>query len=360
MKNSFGNAINVSVFGESHGAGVGVLIDGIAPGIKVDEDFIAHQLTLRRPSGKISTARREPDNYVIQSGVYNGFTTGAPLCIFIPNTDTRSRDYTPDLPRPSHADFTAREKYHGFEDYRGGGHFSGRITAGLVAAGALVIPALREKGIYIGTYIKQVGQLILGGVDHDRDTLLAIAESDYGLIDEHAISMMHEVIETAASYGDSVGGVLETAVIGLPAGLGEPWFDGVESQIARAVFGIPAVKEVSFGADRISILRGSRANDQFTVKDGKIVTETNNSGGIQGGITNGMPVVFRTAIKATPSISKPQKTVNMTTLEEVELSIKGRHDPCIIPRARIVLDSVAALVVADMLTVRYGSDALTK
>ncbi len=350
----------MTVFGESHGAGVGVLIDGISPGIKVDEDFIAHQLTLRRPSGRISTARREPDNYVIQSGVYNGFTTGAPLCIFIPNTDTRSRDYTPDLPRPSHADFTAREKYHGFEDYRGGGHFSGRITAGLVAAGALVIPALREKGIYIGTYIKQIGQLILGEVDHDRDTLLAIANSNYGLTDEHAIGMMHDIIESAASDGDSVGGVLETAVTGLPAGLGEPWFDGVESQIARAVFGIPAVKEVSFGAENISVLRGSRANDQFVLKDGVIVTETNNSGGIQGGITNGMPVVFRTTVKATPSISKEQKTVNMSTHEEVGFNIKGRHDPCIVQRARIVLDSVTALVIADMLTVRYGSDALTQ
>lgn len=360
MKNSFGNAINVTVFGESHGAGVGVLIDGIAPGIKVDEDFIAHQLTLRRPSGRISTARREPDNYIIQSGVYNGFTTGAPLCIFIPNTDTRSRDYTPDLPRPSHADFTAREKYRGFEDYRGGGHFSGRITAGLVAAGALVIPALREMGIYIGTYIKQIGNFRLGDVAHDRESLLAVANSEYGLTDEYAIGMMHDIIESAAADGDSVGGVLETAVIGLPTGLGEPWFDGVESQIARAVFGIPAVKEVSFGAENISVLRGSRANDQFVMKDGAIVTETNNSGGIQGGITNGMPVVFRTTVKATPSISKEQKTVNMSTLEEVGLNIKGRHDPCIVQRARIVLDSVTALVAADMLTVRYGSDALTK
>lgn len=359
MKNSFGNAINVTVFGESHGAGVGVLIDGIAPGIKVDEDFIAHQLTLRRPSGKISTARREPDEYVIQSGVYNGFTTGAPLCIFIPNTDTRSRDYTPDLPRPSHADFTAREKYHGFEDYRGGGHFSGRITAALVAAGAIVIPALREKGIYIGTTIRQIGQLILGEIDTDSDALLAIAESDYGLTDEHAIRMMHEIIERAASAGDSVGGVLETAIVGLPTGLGEPWFDGVESQIARAVFGIPAVKSVAFGADKLALLHGSTANDQFALREGMIVTETNNSGGILGGITNGMPVIFRSTVKATPSISRTQKTVNMSTLEEVELNVRGRHDPCILPRARIVLDSVAALVVADMLTVRYGSDALT-
>lgn len=358
MKNSFGNAINVTVFGESHGAGIGVLIDGISPGIRIDGDFIAHQLTLRRPSGKISTARREPDDYVIQSGVFNGYTTGAPLCIFIPNTDARSRDYTPELPRPSHADFTAHEKYRGFEDYRGGGHFSGRVTAGLVAAGAIVIPALREKGIYIGTYIKQIGQFMLGDVEHDRETLLAIANSDHGVIDDYSIGMMRDIIESAASVGDSVGGVLETAVIGLPAGLGEPWFDGVESQIARAVFGIPAVKGVAFGADGIASLRGSRANDQFALKEGKIVTETNNSGGVQGGITNGMPVVFRTTVKATPSISKPQRTVNLSALEETELSIKGRHDPCIVHRARIVVDSVAALVVADMLVQRYGSDAL--
>lgn len=359
MKNSFGNAINITLFGESHGAGVGVLIDGIAPGIKIDEDFIAHQLTLRRPSGKISTARREPDEYVIQSGVYNGYTTGAPLCIFIPNTDTRSRDYTPELPRPSHADLTAHEKYHGFEDYRGGGHFSGRLTAALVAAGAIVIPALREKGIYIGTCINRIDRIGLSDIPTDHEGLLAVAESDYGLTDDYAVAMMKDTIELAASEGDSVGGVLETAILGLPAGLGEPWFDGVESQIASAVFGIPAVKSVAFGAKDIETMRGSRANDAFIVKDGKIVTATNNSGGIQGGITNGMPVIFRTAIKPTPSISQNQLTVNMQTLEETVLSVKGRHDPCIVPRARIVIDSVAALVVADMLTVRYGSDALT-
>ena len=358
MKNSFGNAINITLFGESHGTGVGVLIDGIAPGIKIDEDFIANQLTLRRPSGKISTARREPDKYVIQSGVFGGYTTGAPLCIFIPNTDTRSRDYTPDLPRPSHADFTAREKYHGFEDYRGGGHFSGRLTAALVAAGAIVIPALREKGIYIGTCINQIGRIGLSEVPTSKEDLLAVAESEYGLVGDYAISMMKDTIELAAKEGDSIGGVLETAIIGLPAGLGEPWFDGVESQIARAVFGIPAVKSIAFGAKDIELMRGSSANDAFTIKDGKIVTATNNSGGIQGGITNGMPVIFRTAIKPTPSISQTQMTVNMATGEETSLDIKGRHDPCIVQRARIVLDSVAALVVADMLTVRYGSDAL--
>jgi len=359
MKNSFGNAINITLFGESHGAGVGVLIDGIAPGIKIDEAFIAHQLTLRRPSGKISTARREPDEFVIQSGAYNGYTTGAPLCIFIPNTDTRSRDYTPELPRPSHADLTAHEKYHGFEDYRGGGYFSGRLTAALVAAGAIVIPALREKGIYIGTCINRIEQTAVSDIPTDREALLAVAESEFGLTDESAVAIMKDTIERAAAEGDSVGGVLETAIIGLPVGLGEPWFDGVESQIARAVFGIPAVKSVAFGAKDIETMRGSRANDAFAIKNGEIITATNNSGGIQGGITNGMPVVFRTAIKPTPSIAQIQKTVNMVTGKETEIVIKGRHDPCIVQRARIVLDSVAALVVADMLTVRYGSDALT-
>lgn len=361
MKNSFGNAINVCLFGESHGAGVGVLIDGIAPGLKVDEDFIAHQLTLRRPAGKISTARREADEYVIQSGVFNGYTTGSPLCIFIPNTDTRSRDYTPELPRPSHADFTAHEKYHGFEDYRGGGHFSGRITAGLVAAGAIVIDALREKGIYIGSRIKKIADITDDSPTvTDKDTLLTLADSSFAVLDTDAAEIMQKAAEDAASEGDSVGGVLETVILGLDAGLGEPWFDGVESQIANAVFGIPAVKGIEFGGGfGICEKRGSEANDQMCTDNDKIITETNNSGGIQGGITNGMPVVFRTAIKPTPSISKSQKTVNMSTLEEVDLSIKGRHDPCIVHRARVVVDSVAALVVADMLTQRYGSDALT-
>lgn len=360
MKNSFGNAINVTVFGESHGAGVGVLIDGICPGLKVDEEFIAHQLTLRRPAGKISTARREADEYVIQSGVWAGYTTGAPLCIFIPNADTRSRDYTPELPRPSHADFTAHEKYHGFEDYRGGGHFSGRITAGLVAAGAIAIQALREKGIYIGSRITKIADITDNSPTvTDKDTLLALADSAFAVLDPDAGEKMQKAAEAAAADCDSVGGVLETVILGLPTGLGEPWFDGVESQIANAVFGIPAVKGIEFGGGfGICEKRGSEANDQMSLKDGRIVTETNNSGGIQGGITNGMPVVFRTAIKPTPSIATIQKTVNLNTGKESEIVIKGRHDPCIVHRARVVLDSVAALVVADMLTVRYGSDAL--
>lgn len=360
MKNSFGNAINVTVFGESHGAGVGILVDGICPGLRVDEDFIAHQLTLRRPSGKISTGRREADEFVIRSGVFCGHTTGAPLCIFIPNTDTISRDYTPELPRPSHADLTAHEKYHGFEDHRGGGHFSGRITAGLVAAGAIIIDALRQKGIYIGSRITGIADITdTSPTITDKDVLLSLADSTFAVLDGEAAEKMKKAAEDAAADGDSVGGVLETVILGLPSGLGEPWFDGVESQISRAVFGIPAVKGIEFGGGfALCEKRGSEANDQFKFENGKIVTGSNNSGGIQGGITNGMPIVFRTAIKPTPSISKIQKTVNLNTLEESELVIKGRHDPCIVHRARVVLDSIAAFVVADMLTVRYGSDAL--
>ena len=360
MKNSFGNAINVTVFGESHGAGVGILVDGICPGLRVDEDFIAHQLTLRRPSGKISTGRREADEFVIRSGVFCGHTTGAPLCIFIPNTDTISRDYTPELPRPSHADLTAHEKYHGFEDHRGGGHFSGRITAGLVAAGAIIIDALRQKGIYIGSRITGIADITDNSPTiTDKDVLLSLADSTFAVLDGEAAEKMKKAAEDAAAEGDSVGGVLETVILGLPSGLGEPWFDGAESQISRAVFGIPAVKGIEFGGGfALCEKRGSEANDQFKFENGKIVTGSNNSGGIQGGITNGMPIVFRTAIKPTPSISKIQKTVNLNTLEESELVIKGRHDPCIVHRARVVLDSIAAFVVADMLTVRYGSDAL--
>ena len=360
MKNSFGNSISITVFGESHGVGVGVLIDGITPGLPVDEASISHKLALRRPSGAISTSRCEADDFVIQSGVFNGYTTGTPLCIFIPNSNIKSRDYTPDLPRPSHADLTAREKYHGFEDYRGGGHFSGRITAGLVAAGAIVTDALQKKGIFIGSRITRIADTEdKSPTASDKVTLLSLADSAFAVLDKEAGEKMKEAAEAAAADGDSVGGVLETVILGLPAGLGEPWFDGIESQISRAIFGIPAVKGIEFGGGfALSEKRGSDANDPIILNNGKILTETNNSGGICGGITNGMPVVFRTAVKPTPSIAKSQKTVDLRTQKETELSIQGRHDPCIVHRARSVIDSVTALVIADMLISRYGSDAL--
>ncbi len=363
-KNSFGQALRITLYGESHGEGVGVILDGLSAGIKVDRNFINEMLTLRRPSGKISTSRREEDEYIIQSGVFGDYTTGAPISIFIQSRDTRSRDYTPSIPRPSHADFVAHEKYHGFEDYRGGGHFSGRLTAALVAAGAIVIPALRNKGIYIATKIDRIG----GVADDDLpqlDTtslsslLLSLSSSPFPVISKAAESRMKTAIENAAAAGDSVGGVLKTVIVGAPVGLGEPWFGGVENRIADAVFGIPAVKGIEFGDGfAISDKKGSEANDAYTTDGDRIVTVTNHQGGISGGISNGSPIVFSTAIKPTPSISIPQGTVDMSTKENVLTSTTGRHDPCIVHRARVVVDSVASLVMADLFIEKYGRDAL--
>ena len=361
MKNTFGDSVCLTLFGESHGAAIGAVLDGVAPGIKVDNEFISHRLSLRRPAGAISTARREADNFKILSGVKNGYTCGTPICIMIENGDTKSGDYEAlaDLPRPSHADFTAREKYHGFEDTAGGGHFSGRITAPIVAAAALIIPALNKKGIYIGTHIRRIGDVCDRDFADYKKDILFLERENFAALDSTAREKMQAVILTAASEGDSVGGILETAVIGLPAGVGEPWFDTVEGKLAHAVFSVPAVKAIEFGGGfGLSKMRGSAANDAFKLNGGKIETETNNNGGVLGGITSGMPILFRCAVKPTPSISLPQKTVDMKTLCEKEISISGRHDPCIVQRARVVIDSVAALTVADMLAVRFGTDWL--
>lgn len=361
MKNSFGQSVTVTLFGESHGPAVGAIIDGLAPGIPVDRDFIASQLTKRRPSGKISTGRVEEDNFEILSGVYNGFTTGTPIAITIPNQNVKSGDYSDvsRLARPGHADYTAHLKYHGFEDFRGGGHFSGRLTAALVAAGAIAVSALEQKGIKIGTHIKScagISDRAFADLPADIDTLNAM---NFAVLDGDIAEAMRERIEAAASDGDSVGGVLETAVIGFPAGVGEPFFDSVESNLSHALFSIPAVKGVQFGDGfALSDMRGSIANDQFEIKDGKVVTKTNHNGGINGGITNGMPIVFSIAIKPTPSIFKTQSTIDYLKLENAELSLKGRHDPAIIHRARVVADSITALALCDMLAMRYGTDFL--
>ena len=359
MKNSMGQALTVTLFGESHGEAVGAVLDGLAPGIAVDEAFIARQLTLRRPSGKTGTARREADAFRIVSGVFAGRTTGTPLCILIPNTDTKSKDYaaTRALARPGHADYTAYCKYHGFEDYRGGGHFSGRVTAALTAAGALVLPALREKGIELGTHIARCAGVDDRAFGDPAADIRALAEMPFAVLDGDAAQKMREKIEDAAKDGDSVGGVLETAVVGMPAGVGEPWFDTVEGVLAHALFSIPAVKGVQFGAGfDMADASGSAFNDSFAVEDGKVVTKTNHNGGVNGGITNGMPIVFRTMVKPTPSIYKKQQTVDFLRAENAELQIAGRHDPAILHRARVVVDSVTALVLYDLLAVRYGTD----
>ena len=361
MKNTFGSQICVTIFGESHGPVVGAVIDGLTPGIKVDVEYIKKRMEERRPQGSISTARRERDIPQILSGVFKGYTTGTPLTLVIRNESAKSRDYESisDIPRPSHADYTAECKYHGFQDYRGGGHFSGRVTAALVAAGAIIRMALEEKGIFIGTHIarmREVSDRCFS--DYEKD-IKALDGMDFPTLSEDAGEKMQELILSAKEDGDSVGGVLESAVIGIPEGVGEPWFDTFEGVLAHALFSVPALKGIEFGAGfGFADMLGSQANDQFVNEDGKIRTSTNHNGGINGGITNGMPVVFRTVIKPTPSIFKPQASVSMKTGKATRLAISGRHDPAIIHRARAVVDAVTAIATADLITVRYGTDYL--
>ena len=357
MKNTFGQSVAVTLFGESHGEYIGAVLDGLAPGLAIDEAFIRHQLSLRRPQGKISTARVEADEFKIVSGVFNGKTTGTPLCILIPNTNTRSGDYTPNIPRPGHADYAAECKYHGYQDPRGGGHFSGRITAALVAAGAIAISALRQNGILIGTHISRISDVCDRNFKSYESDIETLADLAFPVLDSAKADLMRACIEDAASEGDSVGGILETAVIGLPAGIGEPWFDTVEGMLSHALFSIPAIKGVEFGTGfGMADLRGSECNDAFRMQNGRIVTTTNHNGGINGGITNGMPVVFRCAVKPTPSIFQEQESVDLKSGQNTMLTLAGRHDPAIIHRARVVVDSVAALVLCDLLALRFGTD----
>ena len=361
MKNTFGNSVCVTLFGESHGEMIGAVLDGIAPGIPVDADFIAHQLTLRRPFGAISTGRRESDPFQIVSGVFDGRTTGTPICILIPNQEKISRDYESNryLARPGHADLTANMKYHGFEDYRGGGHFSGRITAALVAAGAIAVSALQNKEILIGTHIKKCAGIEDAPFETTKETIQKLNQCVFPVLSEEAGEKMIAAIEKARAEHDSVGGILETVVLGLPSGVGEPWFDTIESVLSHAMFSIPAIKGVEFGAGfAFADMTGSEANDPIRCDKNVFLTETNHNGGVNGGITNGMPVMFRCAVKPTPSISAKQKSVNLKKKENAELEISGRHDPAIIHRVRVVVDSVTALVLCDQLSMRYGTDWL--
>ena len=363
MKNTIGTSVALTIFGESHGAAVGAVLDGLAPGIAVDEEFIRSQLTLRRPFGDISTPRVEPDNFVIESGVFEGKTTGTPICIVIPNVNTKSKDYSEirSKARPGHADFAAFEKYHGFEDYRGGGHFSGRITAGIVAAGAIAISALNTKGIYVGTHISRLAGVKDRSFADFKEDIKSVNNKVFAVLDKNAETAMLEAAKAAQTDGDSVGGVLETAVVGLPAGVGEPWFDSIESKLSRALFGIPAIKGVEFGGGfDLCDMRGSEANDPIRIENGEIKTLSNNNGGINGGITNGMPVVFRCGVKPTPTIHKEQQTVDFINRENVQFIAGGRHDPCIVHRARVVIDSITAIVLCDILSERFGTDWLAK
>lgn len=363
MKNTFGQNLAVTLFGESHGPAIGAVLDGLCPGTPIDEENIRRMLRLRQPGGAISTARQEKDAFEILSGAVNGIATGTPLTIVIRNQDTNSGDYDAmqALMRPGHADYPAQCKYHGYQDTRGGGHFSGRLTAALVAAGAVCHSALKAKGILIGTHISRCAGIPdrgFGELQNDIDTL---SESVFPVLDEAAGEQMRDAILTARTEGDSVGGVLETAIVGFPAGVGEPWFDTVESQLAHILFSVPAVKGVEFGDGfALAEMRGSAANDPLRYVDGKVVATSNHGGGIGGGITTGMPVIFRCAVKPTPSIGKAQKTVNIYSRENATLEIKGRHDPAIVHRARIVIDAVTAIAVYDLLAGRFGTDYFAK
>ncbi|MGE5494082.1 MAG: chorismate synthase [Burkholderiales bacterium] len=350
----WGRSITVDIFGESHGEAIGVVLSGLKPGFKLDIEKIQAMLDRRKAGGETwSTKRGEADRFNIVSGVLNGRTTGAPLCALCENKNARSGDYPEGLNRPGHADYTAYARYGGFNDARGGGAFSGRLTAPLVFAGAVAAQMLEEKGVYAAAHIKR-----LAGVDDEafdqtnitRELADALKSSRFPLID---VSKQHEMesrIAQAAAEGDSVGGVVECAVCGLPAGLGAEYFGSVESALSSILFAIPAVKGVSFGAGAsIADMRGSEANDEYIIRDGNIAAVTNNNGGILGGITNGMPVVFDVVIKPTPSIAKPQCTVNLKTMEPETIEIKGRHDPCIVPRAVPVVEAAALLAILDIM-----------
>ena len=363
MKNTFGQHLAVTLFGESHGPAIGAVLDGLCPGTPVDEENIRRMLRLRQPGGAISTARKEADLFEIISGAVSGIATGTPLTILIRNSDTKSADYTQmqALMRPGHADYPAQCKYHGYQDTRGGGHFSGRITAALVAAGAICHSALRAKGILISTHISRCA----GIADRSFGDLAAdisdLSTALFPVLDIAAGERMQAAILQAKEDGDSVGGILETAIVGLPAGVGEPWFDTFEGMLSHILFSVPAVKGVEFGDGfALADMRGSEANDPLRYENGSVVATSNHGGGIGGGITGGMPVVFRCAVKPTPSIAKKQQTVDILQKENADLEISGRHDPAIVHRARIVIDAVTAIAVYDMLSGRFGVDYFSK
>ncbi len=349
-----GKNIQVSVFGQSHSKAIGAVIDGLPAGFSVNAEKVNAFMARRAPgNAKFSTARKEPDAPVVLSGLVDGVTCGAPLGVMIENTNTRSGDYS-NLrltPRPAHSDYAAAVRYGGFNDIAGGGHFSGRLTAPLCYAGAICLQILQEKGIEVRAHIASIADIADTPFDKVSVQTDALSEKAFPVLSDAQGEKMQAAIENARMDCDSLGGVIECAVTGLPAGIGDPMFDGVENRLAKNLFGIPAVKGLEFGSGfQGSTLRGSQNNDAFCVsKNGEIRTETNNHGGILGGITSGMPVVFRVAMKPTPSIAKPQKSVNLKTKTEETLEIVGRHDPCIVPRAVPVVEAVAAITILDML-----------
>ena len=354
MSSMYLNNLKVSIFGQSHSAGIGVVIDGLPAGEKVDADQLQEFLSRRAPGGKAwATARSEADAPEILSGLVNGKTCGAPLAAVIRNSNTRSSDYDNlrDIPRPGHADYTAHVKYGGFQDVSGGGHFSGRLTAPLCIAGGIMKQILSRRGIEIGAHLLKVGSAWDIGFDPvnlDAETLRLAGGKVFPVLNDDAGEKMQAQIRAAKAEADSVGGIIECAAIGLPVGLGDPMFDGMENRIARIVFAVPAVKGLEFGAGfSVCDMRGSENNDAYSMDGGCVKTCSNHAGGILGGITNGMPLVFRAAIKPTPSIGKVQQSISLSKMADAELEIHGRHDPCIAPRAVPVMEAALALAIMD-------------
>ena len=356
MSGMWGSKIKLSIFGESHGNAIGITIDGIPAGFSIDMDKIMMEMARRAPGkSSLSTPRKESDIPEILSGYFEGKTTGAPLCAIIRNSNTKSKDYSKlkDVMRPGHADYTGAVRYKGFNDYRGGGHFSGRITAPLVFAGAICKQILEVKGIIVSAHINSIGKIkdcSFLESDISDELLNSFKEKKLPLINTKLEDEMRQEILSTRSSGDSIGGTIECAILGVSPGIGDPFFDSVESTLAHLMFSVPAVKGIEFGKGfDISKMRGSEANDEYYLENGNIKTKTNNNGGILGGITNGMPIIFNVAIKPTASIFKEQNTVNIVTMEETTLCIEGRHDPCIVQRALPVIEAVAAIGITELM-----------
>lgn len=352
MSSTWKNNIELTIFGESHGKAIGIVLGNLPAGIKLDMEAIALEMKRRAPGqNKMSTARKEADNVEIISGLCEGITTGAPLCGMIYNSDQHSKDYSilKEKMRPGHSDYPAYVKYKGFNDVRGGGHFSGRITAPIVFAGAIAKQILKKQGIYVGAHILSIKDLYDDYFDMSlsKNTLDYLAKQQYPVLNKERYEQFVEIIDQARMNQDSVGGKIECAIVGLKAGYGEPFFDSIESHMASLLFSIPAVKSVAFGNDKISEMYGSEANDCYYYQDNEIKTKTNNNGGITGGISNGMPIVFNVGIKPTPSISKMQETIDIKKHQNTTLEVHGRHDPCIVFRAAVVVEAMAALTILD-------------
>ena len=356
MSSEFGSILRVGVFGQSHGRAIGVTMQGLPAGEAIDVAELEAFLERRRPGkNALSTARVEPDRPVFLSGLLEGKTCGSPLCAIIENLDARSRDYEEllDKPRPGHADYAAFAKWGGEADLRGGGHFSGRLTAPLCIAGGIAKQILAQRNIFVGAHLFSVAGILDEPFPAKltNELFSSIAEKEFPVLNDAKGKQMQAAILTASKEGDSVGGVIECAAIGFPAGLGEPMFDGIENRLSAALFGIPAVKGVEFGEGfGAALLRGSEHNDPYRIdENGKITTETNHAGGILGGISTGQPILLRVGMKPTPSISKPQHTVSLSKMENAELIVKGRHDPCVAHRAVPVVEAVTAIVLLDLL-----------